>query len=140
MPVFASAINSFETPESKAGLSRVHASSDHEKIPETYRKFEASVLKHFHPEHDAVRNRGSLRQGRGRRLLERHDVRADGRRHVKKGGIGIAEQVYSQALQHQRNAAPVSAGNEDDKKIAMSMVTEFQRRIFSDTDTKKTQS
>lgn len=44
---FASAINSFETPESKAGLSRVHASSDHEKIPETYRKFEASVLNTF---------------------------------------------------------------------------------------------
>jgi len=56
----------------------------------------------------------------------------------KRGGIGIAEQVYSQALQRQRNAEAPTAENVDDKKIAMSMVTDFQRRILSDTDTKKT--
>lgn len=137
---FASAINSFETPESKAGLSRVHASSDHEKIPETYRKFEASVLNTFiqnmmPSETEEVYGKGVAGDfWKGMMSEQMADAMS------KKGGIGIAEQVYSQALQRQRNAAPVSAGNEDDKKIAMSMVTEFQRRIFSDTDTKKTQS
>jgi len=137
---FESAINSIETPASKAGLGNIHRPEHHEKIPETYRKFEASVLNTFiqnmmPSDTEEVYGKGSAGEfWKGMMSEQMADEMS------KKGGIGIAEQVYSQALQRQRNAAPVSAVNEDDKKIAMSMVTDFQRRIFSDTETKKINS
>ncbi|MDQ1197614.1 rod-binding protein [Agrobacterium sp. SORGH_AS 787] len=137
---FASAINSIETPESRAGLGNIHRQEHHEKIPETYRKFEASVLNTFiqnmmPSDTEEVYGKGSAGEFWKSMMSEQMADQMS-----KKGGIGIAEQVYSQALQRQRNAAPVSAVNEDEKKIAMSMVTDFQRRIFSDTETKKTNS
>lgn len=135
---FASAINSIQTPESQAGLGKIRASAEHEKVPETYRKFEASILSTFiqnmmPKESEDVYGKGSAGEFWKSMMSEQMADAIS-----KRGGIGIAEQAYSQALQRQRNAAGPTAENVDDKKIAMSMVTDFQRRVLSDTDTKKT--
>jgi Rod binding domain-containing protein len=58
----------------------------------------------------------------------------------KRGGIGIAEQAYNQAMQRVRNAEPPTKMNEDSKSLAVSMVTDFQRRIFSVAETNKTET
>ena len=137
---FASAINSLDTPESKAGFGKVQAAVDHSKVPETYRKFEASVLSTMiqsmmPSESEQVFGKGSAGEF-WKSMMSEQMADAVSRR----GGIGIAEQVYSQALERQRNAVPTTGGSEDDKKMAVSMVTDYQRRILSETETKKAES
>ncbi len=134
---FESAMGTLETTAGKAGLHKMQPPADHEKVPESYRKFETSILSTFiqnmmPKESEEVYGKGSAGEFWKSMMAEQVADAVS-----KRGGIGIAEQVYSQALQRQRDAAPVTSGNDDDKKLAMSMVTDFQRRTFSTTDTKE---
>jgi len=57
----------------------------------------------------------------------------------KSGGIGIAEQMYSQALDRARSQGPSASTDENERSRAMSMVDDFQRQVLgiSATDTKE---
>ncbi|WP_320200913.1 rod-binding protein [Agrobacterium sp. rho-13.3] len=137
---FASAINSIDTAAGKAGIGNIHPPVSSEKIPDTYRKFEASILstmlQNMMPkESEEVYGKGSAGDFWKSMMAEQMADAVS-----KRGGIGIAEQAYSQALQRARNAEPVSTGNDHEKSLAVSMVTDFQRRIFSVTDTNKTET
>ncbi len=137
---FESAINSIDTTASKAGVRRIEPPKSDEKVPETYRKFEASVLstmlQNMMPkDSEEVYGKGSAGDFWKSMMAEQMADAVS-----KRGGIGIAEQVYSQALQKARNAEAPTTPNEDDKSLALSMVTDFQRRTFSVAETNKTES
>lgn len=137
---FESAINSIDTAAGKAGVGNIHHIKSDEKIPETYRKFEASVLstmlQNMMPkESEEVYGKGSAGDFWKSMMAEQMADAVS-----KRGGIGIAEQAYNQAVQKMRNAEAPTKLNEDDKSLAVSMVTDFQRRVFSVADTKKTES
>lgn len=137
---FESAINSLDTAASKAGVRRIEPPKGDEKIPETYRKFEASVLstmlQNMMPkESEEVYGKGSAGDFWKSMMAEQMADAVS-----KRGGIGIAEQAYSQALQKARNAEAPTKLSDDDKSLAVSMVTDFQRRTFSVAETNKTES
>ncbi|XUY27186.1 rod-binding protein [Agrobacterium sp. rho-8.1] len=137
---FASAINSIDTAAGKAGVGNIHHIKTDEKIPETYRKFEASVLstmlQNMMPkESEEVYGKGSAGDFWKSMMAEQMADAVS-----KRGGIGIAEQAYSQAMQKMRNAEAPTKMNEDDKSLAVSMVTDFQRRTFSVAESNKTES
>ncbi|NTE85418.1 rod-binding protein [Agrobacterium rubi] len=138
---FASAINSIDTAAGKAGVGNIQHLKTDEKIPETYRKFEASVLstmlQNMMPkDSEEVYGKGSAGDFWKSMMAEQMADAVS-----KRGGIGIAEQAYSQAMQKIRNAeAPTTKMNEDDKSLAVSMVTDFQRRTFSVAESNKTES
>jgi Rod binding domain-containing protein len=46
------------------------------------------------------------------------------------GGIGIAKQMYSEQLRRQEGRIVNAATDEDDRKTALGMIDEFQRRTF----------
>ena len=49
----------------------------------------------------------------------------------QKGGIGIAEQMYSQALDRaERQGAVNATTDENDRSRAMSMITDFEREVL----------
>lgn len=137
---FESAINSIDTAAGKAGVGNIHHVKSNEKIPETYRKFEASVLstmlQNMMPkESEDVYGKGSAGDFWKSMMAEQMADAVS-----KRGGIGIAEQAYNQAMQKARNAEAPTKMNEDDKSLAVSMVTDFQRRVFSVAESNKTES
>ena len=48
----------------------------------------------------------------------------------KNGGIGIAEQMYSQALARQQGAVVNATTDETDRDRAMRMITDFERQVL----------
>jgi len=54
---------------------------------------------------------------------------------AKNGGVGIAEKMYQEQVTKMRNTGAInSATNENDKKMALSAVTDFQRKTLAAAD------
>ena len=120
---FESAINSIETPASKAGLGNIHRPEHHEKIPETYRKFEASVLNTFiqnmmPSDTEEVYGKGSAGEFWKGMMSEQMAAAVSTR-----GGIGMAEHAYNQAMPRVLNAQAPTKMTEDAKSPAVRMLT-----------------
>ncbi|PWE57826.1 rod-binding protein [Metarhizobium album] len=125
---FSNAIDQLDTTASSAGLSNV--SSDKSKIPASYRKFEAMVLQSFVgsmlPESEELYGKGNAGEiWKGMMAEQLGDSIA------KAGGVGIAAQMYSQSLMRAQNNEMSSVVPDDNqRKLALSMVTDFERRTF----------
>jgi Rod binding domain-containing protein len=52
----------------------------------------------------------------------------------KHGGIGIAQQVFQQALNKQRVEAPNVDTDQKDRNMALNMITDFERRTLITPD------
>lgn len=51
---------------------------------------------------------------------------------AKNGGVGIAEKMYQDEVSKMRNTGAInSATNENDKKMALSAVADFQRKTLA---------
>jgi Rod binding domain-containing protein len=115
-----------------------------QEIPETYRKFEASVASTFIQ--NMLPNDSENVYGKGaagdywKGMMAEQIANAVS----KQGGFGIAEQLFSQSVQHSRGMTPSATADESDRQMAVGMITDFQRQILSsgETDgaTKKTNS
>ncbi|PZU81930.1 MAG: rod-binding protein [Shinella sp.] len=136
---FASMLGTAQSAAAKAGLGNVPTAQIDGKVPETYRKFEASILSTFiqemmPKESEEVYGKGSAGEFWKSMMAEQIANEVS-----KTGGIGIAEQVYSQSLQRQRAEAPNNTTDESDRGMALSMITDFQRKTLlspeSDTST-----
>lgn len=121
-----------------SGVSSAH---DQSKIPEVYRKFEASIASTFIQSMMPKDSEDVYGKGPAGDYWKGMMAEQIANEVSKKGGFGIAQQVYSQALQHARNQTPNVKTDETDRSVAMNMITDLQRRTFSvdqTEDTKKT--
>lgn len=135
---FGAAVDILDTPATKAGLGNAALSKKTAEMPEEYRKFEASILQTFVnsmlPEDSAeVYGKGSAGEFWKSMMAEQVAEEMS-----KRGGIGIAEQMYSQALARAERGGMVNATtDEHDRTRAMSMITDFERKVLGVSATEK---
>jgi flagellar protein FlgJ len=134
---FAATVGNIENDVARAKAHKSEATEGNGKVPETYRKFEASILSTFiqnmmPSDSEAVYGKGSAGDfWKGMMAEQIADAVS------KRGGIGIAEQVYAQSVDRANGRVPNATPDQDDRNMAMNMVTELQRQTFSELDTDK---
>lgn len=99
-------------------------------IPEAYHKFEAMVLQNFVssmlPENEEVYGKGNAGEMWKSMMAEQFAGAI-----AKSGGVGIADQMYSQALARAQNKEVSNLStDENSRKMALSAIDEFQRKTF----------
>ena len=137
---FGAALDIISTPATDAGLGNAEPSKNLSKMPEEYRKFEAGVLQNFvssmlPSDSEQVYGKGSAGEFWKSMMAEQI---ADGM--SKNGGIGIAEQMYSQALARQEGAVVNATTDEADRDRAMRMITDFERQVLDHAPTDKNEA
>ncbi|MFK0384918.1 rod-binding protein [Rhizobium sp. RM] len=128
---FGAAVDVLDSAASKAGLGDTDIRAKRTEVPETYRKFEASVLQSFvssmlPKETEDVYGKGNAGEIWKSMMAEQiADVIS------KEGGVGIAEQAYKDALRkvESKGLTDVSA-NDKDHNAALRMVAEFERQVL----------
>ena len=127
---FSSAVDILDHVKQKSGLNNIQNRTKTEEVPETYRKFEAMVLQNFvksmlPSEAENVFGKGATGDiWKGMMAEQLGNVMAKG------DGIGIAKQMYAEQLHRQEGKIVNASTDEDDRKTAMSMIDEFQRKTF----------
>jgi flagellar protein FlgJ len=119
----------------QAGLANADARTTHDKVPATYRKFEAMVLQNFVknmlPNSDTLYGKGTAGEMWKGMMAEQL-----GNTLAKNGGVGIAQKMYHEQLDKTRgNGVANATTDENDKKLALSGVTDFERKTFGTTST-----
>jgi len=120
---------------SDAGLASVKSrSAKTEKVPVAYQKFEAMVLQNFlqnmMPKSEALYGKGAAGEIWKGMMAEQISSEMS-----KSGGIGIAEKMYQDQLQKVHGQGAVNAKtDENDRKMALSMITDFQRKSLGTLD------
>jgi peptidoglycan hydrolase FlgJ len=136
---FGAAMDVIDTSGTRAGLDHVrHAKkTDAAEMPDEYRKFEASILSTFvnsmlPSDSEEVYGKGSAGDFWKGMMAEKISDEMS-----KSGGIGIAEQMYSQALDRLQRQGPSATTDENERSRAMSMVDDFQRQVLGISATEK---
>nr|WP_246451053.1 rod-binding protein [Rhizobium paranaense] len=132
---FASTVSALDSAATKAGLSNANTHTAQTKVPQAYHKFEAMVLQNFVknmlPNSETLYGKGSAGEIWKGMMAEQL-----GNTLAKNGGVGIAEQMYKEQVDKMRNTGAVnSATNENDKKMALSAITDFQRKTLAAAET-----
>ena len=134
---FASTVDVLDRAGTNAGLDKINARTTHDKVPATYHKFEAMVLQNFVknmlPNSDTLYGKGTAGEMWKGMMAEQL-----GNTLSKNGGVGIAEKMYKEQLDKTRSSGVANAKtDENDKKMAISAITDFERKTFgtSSTDT-----
>ncbi|MEF0942049.1 rod-binding protein [Rhizobium sp. BR 362] len=132
---FASTVNALDSAATKAGLSNANTHTASTKVPQAYHKFEAMVLQNFVknmlPNSETLYGKGSAGEIWKGMMAEQL-----GNTLAKNGGVGIAEQMYKEQVDKMRNTGAVnSATDENDKKMALSAITDFQRKTLAAAET-----
>lgn len=104
-------------------------------IPETYRKFEASVASTFiqnmlPSDSEEVYGKGAAGDFWKGMMAEQIANQVS-----QQGGFGIAEKLYNQSIQHARGQTPNAKTDENDRQMAVGMITDFQRQILNANET-----
>nr|WP_246432594.1 rod-binding protein [Rhizobium leucaenae] len=132
---FASTVSALDSAATKAGLSNANTHTASTKVPQAYHKFEAMVLQNFVknmlPNSETLYGKGSAGEIWKGMMAEQL-----GNTLAKNGGVGIAEQMYKEQVDKMRNTGAVNAAtNENDKKMALSAITDFQRKTLAAAET-----
>ena len=131
---FGSTVDALNSAATQAGLSNANTHTAPTKVPQVYRKFEAMVLQNFVknmlPNSETLYGKGSAGEIWKGMMAEQL-----GNTIAKNGGVGIAEKMYQEQVSKMRNTGAInSATNENDKKMALSAVTDFQRKTLAAAD------
>lgn len=129
---FSQAVN--QSVDASKDVDNLRVNRKHD-IPETYRKFEASVASTFiqnmmPSDSESVYGKGAAGDFWKGMMSEQIADQVS-----KQGGFGIAEKLYQQSLQHARGMAPNAKTDENDRQMAVSMITDIQRQILTPNDT-----
>lgn len=128
---FGAAMDKLGSAEFLAGSGNVHADTKGAKMPEAYRKFEASVLTTFVKSMLPTESEEVYGKGNAGEIWKSMMAEQFAGVMSKNGGIGIAEQMFSQSVAKAQNKAIVNAeADQNDHSLAMSMVTEFERKTL----------
>lgn len=131
---FGSTVDALNNAGTQAGLGNANTSAAPTKVPQVYRKFEAMVLQNFVknmlPSSETLYGKGSAGEIWKGMMAEQL-----GNTLAKDGGVGIAEKMYQEQVSKMRNTGAInSATNENDKKMALSAITDFQRKTLAASD------
>ncbi|NTF40931.1 rod-binding protein [Rhizobium sp. AC27/96] len=131
---FGAAFSALNSAATQAGLANANTHSSPTKVPQVYRKFEAMMMQNFVknmlPSSETLYGKGSAGEIWKGMMAEQL-----GNTIAKNGGVGIAEKMYQEQVTKMRNTGAInSATNENDKKMALSAVTDFQRKTLAATD------
>ncbi len=127
---FTSTVDVLDRAAGKSALGDIKNRAKPEEIPQTYRKFEAMVLQNFIKsmlpnESEDVYGKGASGDiWKGMMAEQLGNVMSQG------DGIGVAKQMYHEQLQKQEGKIVNASADQDDRKVAMSMIDEFQRKTF----------
>jgi flagellar protein FlgJ len=128
---FAANIDRISSAESRAGLGNVNTRVARNEIPDTYRQFEASVLQTFVQNMMPQDSEELYGKGSAGEIYKGMMAEQFAKSISESGGIGIAEQVYTDALRKARTeGAETLAMNEKDDNAALRMVAEYQRQVL----------
>ncbi|CAN7173241.1 rod-binding protein [Rhizobium rhizogenes] len=132
---FGSTVDALNSAATQAGLSNANTHGGVTKVPQVYRKFEAMVLQNFVknmlPNSETLYGKGSTGEIWKGMMAEQM-----GNTLAKNGGVGIAEKMYQDQVSKMRNTGAInSATNENDKKMALSAVADFQRKTLAASET-----
>jgi len=128
---FATTVGDMNGAASKAGLGNVQQTAvDKKAVPEAYRKFEATVLSNFiqnmlPSESEEVYGKGAAGDFWKSMMAEQMANAVS-----QRGGIGIAEQLFAKQLENTRSGAPNATTDENDRKMVLGTVMDFQRRTL----------
>jgi len=131
---FGATFDALNSAATQAGLSNANTHTGPTKVPQVYRKFEAMMLQNFVknmlPSSETLYGKGSAGEIWKGMMAEQL-----GNTIAKNGGVGIAEKMYQEQVTKMRNTGAInSATNENDKKMALSAVTDFQRKTLAAAD------
>ncbi|MBB3393948.1 MULTISPECIES: rod-binding protein [unclassified Rhizobium] len=131
---FTSAVDILDRAVGKTGLSdSKNRSTKTEEVPETYRKFEAMVLQNFIKNMLPSDSEEVYGKGATGDIWKGMMAEQLGNEISKGDGIGIAKQLYQDALKKQEGKVANASTDQDDRNMAMSMIDEFQRKTFGTT-------
>ncbi|MCY1664685.1 rod-binding protein [Rhizobium sp. SL86] len=128
---FSAAVDLLDGSATKARVDHADRSAKSAEMPEEYRKFEASILQNFvndmmPKDSEEIYGKGSAGEFWQSMMSEQIADQMS-----KNGGVGIAEQIYSQSLQRLRNeGTPNAVTDEDSRNRSLSMVDDFQRKVL----------
>ncbi|MGV1759433.1 rod-binding protein [Rhizobium sp. A22-96] len=131
---FGAAFSALNSAATQAGLANANTHTGPTKVPQVYRKFEAMMMQNFVknmlPSSETLYGKGASGEIWKGMMAEQL-----GNTIAKNGGVGIAEKMYQEQVTKMRNTGAInSATNENDKKMALSAVTDFQRKTLAATD------
>lgn len=131
---FGTTFDTLNGAATQAGLGNANTHATPTKVPQVYRKFEAMMMQNFVknmlPSSETLYGKGTAGEIWKGMMAEQL-----GNTLAKGGGVGIAEKMYQEQVNKMRNTGAVnSATNENDKKMALSAITDFQRKTLAATD------
>ncbi len=131
---FGATVDALNNASTQAGLANANTHAAGTKVPQAYRKFESMVLQNFVknmlPSSETLYGKGSAGEiWKGMMAEQLGDAIS------KSGGVGIAEKMYREQVDKMRNSGAInSATDENDKKMALSAITDFQRKTLAASD------
>ncbi|MBP1853145.1 rod-binding protein [Rhizobium halophytocola] len=132
---FDNAVSVLNSAASKAKLDQA-SQADTGEVPKVYKQFEAVILQNFIKEMLPKDSEAVYGKGNAGGIWKSMMAEQIGNVMSERGGVGIADQMYSQALAAHRNEGVVSSKTDEDKRnLAVSMITDIERRTFGPSAT-----
>ena len=128
---FTAAVDILSNAGSRSGLANATSSVKASEVPKVYREFEGVVLQNFlktmMPEDtEAVYGKGNAGE-----IWKSMMAEQIGAAIAERGGVGIAEQMYSDMLTARRGKEVSSVDSDSDSQnVALSMVMELERKTL----------
>ena len=135
---FDNAVTILNGAASKAKLDHASAKGAG-TTPEVYQKFEAVILQNFIKEMLPEDSEAVYGKGNAGSIWKSMMAEQIGNVMSERGGVGIADQMYSESLAARRDSGISTASNAEDKDhITASMITDLERRTFGVSATDST--
>lgn len=136
---FEAAVGVLNGAANRAGLGNVSAESS--EVPETYRQFEAVVLQNFVKSMLPSDSEAVFGKGNAGEMWKSMMAEQIGEVLSERGGVGIAEQMFSDEVKARRGKDVVNVvTDEDDRSVAMNMLTDLERRTLGVSSTEQAQA
>lgn len=128
---FASVLGAANSAEFDAGVSRAGTKKvDSAEVPKAYRDYEAVFLQNFMKSMMPEDTEEVFGKGLAGDMWKSMQAEHIGQAIADSGGVGIAEQMYTQQLNRMQRHMQQSAANEDERQTALSLVRDLERRTF----------
>jgi peptidoglycan hydrolase FlgJ len=137
---FENAVSILNQAGSRSGIANSRGTENKAEIPATYRQFEAVVLQNFVKNMMPTDAEAVYGKGNAGEMWKSMMAEQIGATISERGGIGIAEQIYSETLARQRghNVANVVT-DERERDVAMSMVRRIELQTLGVNATEEKQ-
>jgi hypothetical protein len=128
---FGTVLDQTNSPSFDAGVSRTsRAQVDPADVPKAYREYEGVFLQNFVKSMMPAESEEVYGKGLAGDMWKSMSAEQIGNVIAQGGGVGIAEQLFAQAVQRQQNRERHAAENDSDRQAVLSLVTDLERRTF----------